>query len=558
MRSSKQSINHLCYLTHHYGVRDIVFSPGSRNAPLVISFASHEGINKHVVTDERSAGFVALGMALAQNKPTAICCTSGSAAANYTPAICEAYYSGIPLIVLTADRPVEYIDQGMGQSIRQKNMFSNFVKGSFELIQEAETDEDIKHNDDIINKAFQLALTGKKGPVHINVPLHEPLYSVNNDFNESHVGVQDFQVNTDEFRLAPDLESIWRESRRKIIIYGVDVPGNEIQDQLNTLAENQAVLLTETCSNVRSEFKLGCIDRLITSFEGNEQAYLPDLIITLGGAVISKKIKKLFQKFSPDHFWHVSQGNSQDMFQCLTQHIKTDTGSFLKAITSVDAPDHSEFQSLWMDRDDFVRNNHNRFIKDCPYSDLSVFDVLLNELPDSCVVHLANSTPVRYAQLFDQNPDVVYYSNRGVSGIDGSSSTALGFASKSHALNVLITGDLSFFYDSNAFFNKLRPSNFKIIIINNSGGGIFRIIDGPSSTEHLDKFFEANHDYNAQKLSEHYKLGYISVNTKEALAAALPEFMKPSSEIQVLEIHTPGQLNADVLKSYFEALKQEA
>jgi len=176
IKTDKPGIQRLVKLCEVKGVKNVVFSPGSRNAPLVISFNGQEYFDCITIPDERVAAFVAMGMALKLQEPVIICCTSGSAALNYAPAIVEAYYQKIPLLVLTADRPTERIDQGAGQTMRQKNVYANYIKGSFELIQEAETASDLRRNDRIICEAINLSKAGAKGPVHINVPLAEPLY----------------------------------------------------------------------------------------------------------------------------------------------------------------------------------------------------------------------------------------------------------------------------------------------------------------------------------------------------------------------------------------------
>ena len=203
MISSKQSINHLAYLCAHFGILDVVFSPGSRNAPVVISFTESALFNCYSVPDERSAAFMALGMSLHSKKPTVICCTSGSAAANYTPAITEAYYQGVPLIVLTADRPVEMIDQGVGQSIRQRDMYRNYIKFSCQLIPEARTKSDLAENDDLIQKALCYAIDKKPGPVHINLPFDEPLYDTNDVFKHQNVKLLENKIESYQEAITP-------------------------------------------------------------------------------------------------------------------------------------------------------------------------------------------------------------------------------------------------------------------------------------------------------------------------------------------------------------------
>ncbi len=558
MISSKQSVNHLVYLCIQSGIKDVVFSPGSRNAPLVISFNESKSFNCYSIPDERVAGFMALGMSQESKRTSIVCCTSGSAAANYAPAICEAYYQGIPLIVITADRPVEAIDQGVGQSIRQKDMYANFIKGSFELIQEAHTQEDLKANDLIIQKALHLAVDKFPGPVHINIPFHEPLYETNQLFKPENVFRSTNENEELSFELSDDLISIWNNSNRKMVLFGMDEPSKDIQTNIEKLCDtHNVVLLSETCSNISTNNKIGSIDRFITTYEKREEELRPDLLISLGGPVISKKIKKLFKDFKPQHHWYVHEGSQQNTFEALTQHVNCHAESFLKEIVKYDSLNSDDYQNDIMSSNEALKITHNAFLSNCVYSDLKVFEKILDSAPEDSVLHLSNSTPVRYAQLFEQRAQLKYLSNRGVSGIDGCSSTAVGYALNSDKMNILVTGDLAFFYDSNAFLHNYHPDNLKIILINNSGGGIFRIIEGPSSTNQLDEYFEATHNFKGKELCSFFGFNYFGVSDLDELNNKLPDFLQNNEQaIDLMEIMTPRSMNDKILKSYFSNLNQ--
>ena len=556
MISSKQSINRLAYICHKNGIKDIIFSAGSRNAPVVIAFTESGLFNCLSIPDERVAAFVAMGMAQASGKPTLICCTSGSAAANYTPAICEAYYQGIPMIVLTADRPVEMIDQGAGQSIRQYNMYNNFIKASYQFIQEASTPEELQANDNVAQKAVQIAMEDTKGPVHINLPFKEPLYQTSSEFNPEEIVWQSYELEKKKRSFSDEESEIWRSSKRKMILYGMDQPNSELQGKIQTVcSRGDIVLLTETCSNILVEDKIECIDRVITTISKWDD-YQPDLLITIGGPVISKKIKKHFLHNKPIYHWDVYTDRAENTFQALTHEFQLSPSEFLEAIEQEESVNDQAYITKWRDKNNAVRNKHEDFISSLPYSDMSVFKEIIESLPTGSVVHLANSTPVRYAQLFDQRKDLLYLSNRGVSGIDGCTSTALGYAlAKPDKLNIVITGDLAFFYDSNAFFHQHQAPNLKVIMINNSGGGIFRIIEGPSTTNSLDKIFESKHSFNAKGIADTYGIEYSSMDETNFSVAGLFEFLNEDTDAPaMLEIKTPNEVNDKVLKQYFEAL----
>ncbi len=554
MTTDKLSVARLVMICQKMGVRDVVISPGSRNAPLIIAFTQAGGFNIYNIPDERVAAFYAMGLSIHSQLPTAICCTSGTAALNYAPAICEAYYQYVPLLVLTADRPVEKIDQGIGQSMRQNNVYHNYIKQSYQLIQEASSEEDIQSNDEMVIDAIQTSMMSNKGPVHINIPLAEPLY--NQIEYKSAINFDVGNQNLHPFELKTELKNIWTSSRRKVVIVGQQIPNETINRQLDHLVRrNNIVLLTETTSNVYSDKSIACIDRVIDALEVTHKEYEPDLLIYLGGQIISKKIKNLFSSYAIKNQWHINPNKSKDTFDGLTAHVKTQTEKFLDTIADTESENEMAFQAHWQNKNVSCRGLHDQFLSQASYSDLRVFDYLLKSIPEDAVLHASNSTVIRYVQLFDQRKDLTYHSNRGVSGIDGSTSTAMGFAMHSDTLNVLITGDMSFFYDSNAFWHHHIPDNFKIILINNGGGNIFRIIPGPDTTAALEQHFEAHHDTQALHLSRMYNLDYFRSESEEELTEQFPKFLESNKgKAQIIEILTPRLENDKVLKDYFRFL----
>jgi 2-succinyl-5-enolpyruvyl-6-hydroxy-3-cyclohexene-1-carboxylate synthase len=558
MVSNKEFIQRLVKVCELKEIKHVVFSPGSRNAPLVISFDENPHFECITIPDERVAGFFAMGMALHLNEPVIICCTSGSAALNYAPAIVEAYYQKIPLLVLTADRPVEWIDQGAGQTMRQKNVYNNYIKGSFELIQEAQHLQDLRHNDRMVCEAINLANHPCKGPIHINVPLSEPLYDVveakefdNLQMVEAHPS--DFSIREKE---RGSIREIWKNAKRKLIIFGQSKPNRQTDVLLEEVAQDPSVaIISETCSNRYVTPYNPCIDRLITTIAEDElELYKPDIVVSLGDAIISKKIKAMIRKYHPKEHWYVNeQKQAQDTFLALTKHIRSSELSFLSVVN--DLKTESTFSSTWHCKHLETKQRHKEFIDTCSWSDLLAFHHILKEVPVNSDLHLGNSSPIRYTQLFDQRQNVNYFCNRGVSGIDGSTSTSAGAAYASNRLTTMVTGDMAFFYDSNALWNHHLPNNLRIVMVNNGGGGIFKIIPGPKTTNQYKKYFATEQQFSADHIAKAFGCPYYKVDDVHNLVSYLKMFYEESfDKPPILEVMTGHVENDNVLEAYFKYL----
>lgn len=563
-----QSIVHLCISK---GIYHVVISPGSRNAPLTIEFINHPDIKAYSIVDERCAAFVGLGIAQQVRKPVALVCTSGSALLNYYPAISEAYYSDIPLVVLSADRPIERIDIGDGQTIRQKNVFENHILYSANLYSEVVINNQIiepavlqkvkesrHHNEQEINKALNTAIE-QLGPVHINIPFYEPLYEIIEEKTVTPIEVSP-KVTLPEItneELLP-YASLWNTSKRKMILVGVMTPNSVEQHFLDTLASSQDVIVfTETTSNVHHPNFFTRIDNIIGSLdEEGFKELQPDILLTLGGMVVSKKVKSFLRSYQPLHHWHVDAKKAYDTYFCLNKHFKQKANDFLGQFLSLTQQVESTYRSTWLAIKEYRDAKHTMYLKGMPWCDFKAFNILLESLPKETILHLGNSSTVRYAQLFKQDPSLDVYCNRGTSGIDGSTSTAIGCAMTAAKQTILITGDLSFFYDSNALWNNYIPTNFKIIIINNNGGGIFRILPNrDKDSSDFDEFFETVHDLNAKQLCEMYGFKYLLATNEEETAFAKEKFYTNNSKPTVLEIVTKRKTNDKVLLDYFDFIK---
>ena len=532
-----------------FEIQTVVISPGSRNAPLTIGFSNHKDFETLSIVDERCAAFFALGIAQQTLKPVALVCTSGSALLNYYPAIAEAYYSQIPLVVISADRPAHLIDIGDGQTIRQENVFQNHILYSANL-----KEFDAKNSVKVLSKAFSL-LRQVKGPIHINAPFNEPLY-------ETIATMNDFRFIAEESDLQDtidyeNLASQWNSAKKKMILVGVHSPNAALEILLDKVADDPSVLVfTETTSNLYNKRFVNSIDNLIFNLTEEEFTSLqPDILLTFGGMIVSKKIKKFLREYSPKEHWHVNELRAFDTYQVLSKHLKIDSHSFFKHFCElVDYDNKSTYESTWTHYKQRIREKHNHYIKTAPYSDLKVFEQVLKVIPDFSEVQFSNSAIIRYSQLFEMNSTITVFCNRGTSGIDGSTSTALGAAYATQKPTTLITGDLSFFYDSNALWNNYIPSDVRIVIINNSGGGIFKIIPGPKKSTAL-KYFETPHCLTAEHLCRMFGFEYSTAHNLKSLKEEVVGFYDKSEKPKLLEVFTPSDQNDLVLKEYINNLK---
>jgi len=590
---SKKHISRLAAILVAKGIEQVVVSPGSRNAPVIILFGANKALQLISVADERSAGFFALGLAMQSHKPVALLCTSGSAVLNYAPAIAEAYYQKIPLLVITADRPADLIDQGDSQTIRQQNVYANYIRKSFNLPVTIQTDKDEWYFDRLVNEAVDRTLYPAPGPVQLNLPLDEPLYDINLPAEQPEVRVISYipGITGIDVPTLDELANHWNKASSKLILVGQMPPDGEIRQLLKELAADPTVaVLTESTSNLTEPEFINCIDRTLAQIppERNDE-FKPDILLTIGGAIVSKKVKAMLRAMQPEQHWHINPDPEDfhyDTYQSLTSTIALQPEVFLQQLLSMvvhkgvaamsgntqfttvdeaigisiaDTADQTSYSLKWKQADELSALRHAVFMDSLKFSDLKVYEHIFNRLPEASSIHLANSTPVRYGQLFNLRPSLTFYSNRGVSGIDGCNSTAAGFAYNQQGPVVVITGDIGFFYDSNALWNTNLPGNFRIIVINNGGGNIFRIIDGPNGYDELEPFIETNHQLETAGIAANFNIPYYRVQSEEDLIEQFPVFFAPqaSGRPALLEVITNNKLSAQTLKDYFCFLRSK-
>ena len=537
-------------------IKHIVISPGSRNAPLTIGFANDPYFNCYSIVDERCAAFFALGIAQQRREPVAVVCTSGSALLNYYPAFSEAFYSNIPLVVISADRPSSKIDIGDGQTIRQVNVLANHSAYNANLSDETHSD---KSNFYELNRALNTAIE-EQLPVHINVPFEEPLYLTTEEqypFENIVAEIKNPIINEDK---AINFVKHWNSSAKKMVLVGVLTPNSVESQYIEWLAKDPSVVvLTETTSNLHHSHFIPYIDKLLTYTEKDptlKEALRPDLLLTFGGLVVSKKIKQFLRSYQPAYHYNVDLHKDYNSYFCLTAHFKADINTFLREVTPNLVSVPSTYQQQWLKVKNEIQQTHLEYINQIPFSDLKVYSEVFKSIPNDHIVQISNSSAIRYAQLMKAHPSWKVFCNRGTSGIDGSMSTAIGAAVGSASPTVFITGDLSFFYDSNALWNKYIPQNFRVILLNNQGGGIFRILPGDKTDSNFEYFFETPHKLTAEHFCKMYNINYQSATNLTDLQRKIGEFYEKSDVPKLLEVHTPRKINDKVLLKYFEVLKK--
>lgn len=561
LHSDIESVRILVSLLIQKGIRDVILSPGSRNAPLLVSISRERRLHHRVIVDERSAAFFALGMAQQNGEPVALVCTSGTALLNYAPAVAEAYYQGVPLIVISADRPTEWIDQDDSQTIRQQDALAPFVKASYQLPTVIANEEDHWHANRLVNEAINLSRSPRKGPVHVNIPLREPLY----EFHHKALQTERVIDPTPAGNIIPgevlnQLRQEYSSMTNVMIIAGFQAPDPALQQRIEQLAGfSNTVVFTESISNLTTPCSFSTIDRIISTVRPVEgKAYAPDLLITFGGAIVSRMIKAFIRNHPPRVHWHIDERTSPpDTYKSMTRHVQMSAGEFFKQFLTTPFPlvSASGYAWKWLQKAETAASKHEAYINRIPWCDLKAFSILLSTIPADSRLQLGNSTPIRYAQLFRYSRVSRSDANRGTSGIDGCTSTAIGAACAFNGMTILIVGDNSFLYDSNALWMKGIPSRLRIIVMQNGGGGIFRFLPGPSALQEVEKFFQTPHKVDLKQLASVHNFDVYKVSDEISLQRAMVLFFLPSQRPAILIIETPGDTSGEILKGYFEALK---
>jgi 2-succinyl-5-enolpyruvyl-6-hydroxy-3-cyclohexene-1-carboxylate synthase len=532
-----QHISELGPLLKSRGIRHVLITPGSRNAPLIQLFTKGKNFVPRSLVDERSAGYVALGMARELNEPVLLVCTSGTAVLNLSPAVAEAFHQCIPLVILSADRPREKISQFNNQVINQNAPYFNHSKGFFEMPFELRTESELKQALRSVGLLLDEALGPDAGPVHVNVPLLEPLYELlpeplhlyqlppRTTFGEEACGVFDGDLS----------------SRKILLMLGMGNYDQEVEQVLGDLSSRyELVAITENISNLRSEHGISNPELVLAGASTSElETLAPDLLISFGGQVVSKRLR-LFMDSLEDLERLEIQGEATKAIQTLFSK---------QANGNVNKQNH--FLESWKTIEKREANRAFNYTTQAPFSNLTAIQKVLSMAPAPCTVHLGNSSVIRYSQLFPAREGMRYFSNRGTSGIDGSVSAAVGAASVSEGLHLLIVGDLSFVYDSNALWNKDFPSNLKIVVMNDGGGGIFRLLEGPDRMDFFEEFSVTHHPVSLELLSLSFGREFRRADKMDDVIRDVEALFDPGSALSIVEIDTTKSENSRIFKEFF-------
>lgn len=541
------------------GVRHIVCSSGSRNVPLLLAAASRPKLKKHFAIDERTGGFLGLGISLVSQQPVGLVCTSGTALLNYAPAVAEAYYQSIPLIVISADRPVQWIDQDDSQTLRQDGALDNYVKKSYSIPALGEDNpEMLWYVNRIVNDAINQACEGRPGPVHINVHLGEPLNGI---IERKESGPRLIKtIEADVISNKEIIKNLANEIADSKIMFvaGFYQPDSTLQKAVSDFCKFPNVtVMAESISNIHLKEEDYMVDSVLTSYSDKVlDSYAPDIVISIGGALVSRKLKEYLRRNSKS-IKHWSLGFSHttsDPFMSLDIKIELDPIRFLKSLNSVlkkfrIKESVKNYQYDWKTLKEKASHIKETFISDSSWSELKAFDYILKKLPSDYNLFLSNGTPIRYAQIINYPLPHASYCNRGVSGIDGTTSTAIGGAIVYKGRTLLITGDLSMAYDIGAFNLKNVPESFKIIVMDNQGGGIFRFIPSTNSLEIREEFLCQPPLLPLKELASGYDWSFYECSDLDTLEKLFPEFISNPHK-SILKISCDGERSAEVLKEY--------
>lgn len=552
-----------------HGLEDIVLSPGSRNTPLLIAASARETLHKQIINDERTAAFTALGIAIIKQKPVALVCTSGTALYNYAPAIAEAYYQNVPLIVISADRPRQWIDQDDSQTLRQYLALENIVKRSYDISSDAgstfscgnpefesEREWDVNR---IANEAVITAINGRRGPVHINIQLANPLNETT-EYRER--DVRKIELVENHAPLPPHISREFAENllkKRVLIVAGFMPPNNDLNRAIKNIATlpNVAVMC-ETLSNLHLEEEAYMVDSVLSELTEEEKKELkPDIIISIGGALISRMLKEYLRGCEGAEHWTLSDTDiASDCMQRLIKHIEVEPAKFFKSVGGMmrhilkkkgEYAD-SHYRMQWHRAKQRAFLSKREYVENCGWSELKALDLLINQIPEQNNVFYSNGTCVRYSQILTSHLTHGCYGNRGVSGIDGTNATAYGMSQAYAGETLLVTGDMSFGYCPEIL--NMKGDRLRIVVINNKGGGIFRFIRTTRDLDIREEYFCANNSVPIKALTEAYGWNYYKAEDEGEMKSVLKPFFNTSRSL--LEIKVDEEISSNILLKYFK------
>ena len=568
MRPALDNMYEIAALCAEAGMRHVITSPGSRSAPLSLAFARQKDIETHTVPHEGSAAFQALGLAMSTGKVVGLVCTSGTAGLHYAPALAEAREQEVPLLVFTADRPPEWIDQQDGQTIPQNHMYGPLVKRSYVFPDLVATEKAIAsdqqwHARRLISEAMSMCCLPPAGPVHVNVPLRPPLYEAQSDSPRQLVVQR--HLSYERVLGAKGWSEIQEilDTYPKILLIGAQyaLDRNVTRRMDDFCTHHHIPALGDILSNLH---ELPHLHRHMDLYLDESQEELrADVLISFGGILLSKAVKSFFRSYPPRfhlRLWPQDRPPA-DPLQSITHHVPLSASHFfLHAHTHI-APRHKKarlrYRSLWEKIEQKTTQQLHHSLENSSFGQFKAMKMILGVLPHHAYLHLGNSMPIRYAQYLGLGPRqdaIEVFANRGTCGIDGCLSTAVGVCkSSTYVPNVLLIGDISFLHDQGALMSSPLPSNLRIVLFNDHGGGIFRLLPAREQPECESSFVSPQH-YSIKALALAYGLSHAQANTQDQLSVELPRFLRPSPRAQLLEIETDPKVDQVVFEQLISSL----
>lgn len=552
MYSNVKSVQLLVAMLKAKKVKNIVVSAGTSHDAIARSLECDDYFKTYNIVDERSAAFFALGLIQELNETVAIVCTAGTAAVNYLTGVTEASRRNLPLVVITADKNPYYYNQFEDQMVDQINLFKSVVKHTVSLPM-IKDDKDKWYCERLLNEAFLEINHHGTGPVHINIPIEEGMFAIGDTFTTKELPkikvIERLDVSSDLNKWEEKFRFL--KNKKVLIVYGQDynVTQSRIEKLEKIFRNYNCLISTEKLSNLHCEgaIEMSKVSRMMT-VSGEFEQICPDVVISLTGSVAwdgKFALKSNNKKFEN---WLVSEfGMVQDFYRNLTNIFECSIDEFLEKMSNYEIDEKNDYYNL-------CKNLDVKFeLPNFEYSNLYVTQKLMNNIPKDSILNLANSSTIRLAQYFDNDPSIKIYCNRGIHGIDGCMSTFIGQSAVTDKLSFLIIGDLTFFYDMNALWNRYVGKNVRIMLVNNSGAALFHFNQGLQKYPTLNENVAADHNATAKGWAESRGFKYLSSTNKEEFDKNLVEFVNPNSDKPIiLEVFTKKEEDARLQHEFFE------
>jgi len=575
-------MNKLCYTNKNFlwggvicdvlvklGVELAVICPGSRSAPLTYGFSTNRKLESIAFLDERSASFFALGVAKCSHKPVVLVCTSGTAVANFFPAVIEAKYSRVPLIVLTADRPAELKGCSAGQTIDQSKIFAGYPNWHTELAMPSATEYRLRYLRQTLTQGFERCLYPVAGPVHFNIPFDELLAPIKGVNAKPEITDRVVSRIVDETLVPgvgrlepvtlPHKDNIL-DTRNGLIIAGATQPEyvREYSTAVKKLADHLGwPILVDVLSPLRNTV-LGDINQVINYDHILRNPALrrnlkPDLVLSIGPLPTSKVLRKWLQEIDVETYMIDNGTDNLDPLHRRTVKLFMSPANFVNLLQGSYRP-LSKYGKVWLKLESKIDPHMQKTLDACDFMFEGKIPYLLSKhLPEETPVFIANSTPIRDAEYFWQKNTKGYcpFFNRGANGIDGTLSTAMGVAHHNGKPTVLVTGDLAFLHDANGLLNatKMR-GGLTVILINNNGGGIFENLPISKFDPPFEEYFVTPQNVDFEKLADAHGVGYKRVQTWTHFLDLIKKL--PEKGLRIIEIRTDRKRDAEFRKKLLD------